>query len=85
MVAEVTGVDRAAIRRRLADLADPSHLPPPGPQRRPGGGRKALTVGGPALPDALLALVEPTTRGDPESPLRRTGKSCAQVAAALPQ
>ena len=29
-----------------------------------------MTVDDPTLRDALLALVEPTTRGDPESPLR---------------
>ena len=39
-------------------------------QRRAGGGRKALTVHDPALVPALEALVEPTTRGDPRSPLR---------------
>ena len=85
MVAEVTGLDRATIRRGLADLTHPDRLPPAGRQRRPGGGRKALTADDPTLVAALLALVEPTTRGDPESPLRWTCKSCAQLAAALQQ
>jgi transposase len=85
VVAEVTGLDRATIRRGLADWAHPDQLPPAGRQRRPGAGRKALAAADPTLVAALLALVEPTTRGDPESPLRWTCKSCAQVAAALQQ
>ena len=85
VVAEVTGLDRATIRRGLADLTHPDQLPPAGRQRRPGGGRKALTADDPTLAAALLALVEPTTRGDPESPLRWTCKSCPQLAAALQQ
>ena len=52
-------------------------------QRRPGGGRKALTVHDPALLGALEALIEPTTRGDPESPLRWTTKSLRHLADAL--
>ena len=84
-MAEVTGLDRATIRRGLADLTHPDRLPPAGRQRRPGGGRKALTADDPTLVAALLALVEPTTRGDPESSLRWTCKNGAQLAAALQQ
>jgi len=51
--------------------------------RRPGGGRKRLAETDPALRDALEALVEPATRGDPMSPLRWTCKSTMQLAAAL--
>ncbi len=40
-----------------------------------------MTADDPTLAAALLAWVEPTTRGDPASPLRWTGKSCAQLAA----
>ena len=85
VVAEVTGLDRATIRRGLADLTHPDQLPPTGRQRRPGGGRKPRTADDPTLAAALLALVEPTTRGDPESPLRWTCKSGAQLATALQQ
>jgi hypothetical protein len=53
---------------------------PPGRQRRPGGGRKALTVHDPALLGAVEALIEPTTRGDPQSPLRWTTKSTRKLA-----
>jgi hypothetical protein len=51
--------------------------------RRAGAGRRPLTTSDPALLTALLALIEPTTRGDPESPLRWTCKSTAQLADAL--
>jgi hypothetical protein len=48
--------------------------------RNAGAGRPPLTAADPALLTALLALIEPTTRGDPESPLRWTVKSTAQLA-----
>ena len=48
--------------------------------RRPGGGRKALTESDWGLLAALEALIEPTTRGDPESPLRWTCKSTRRLA-----
>lgn len=51
--------------------------------RRVGGGRKRLTETVPPLRKALEALVAPTTRGDPMSPLRGTGQSTPQLAAAL--
>ncbi len=52
-------------------------------QRRPGGGRKALTSHDPELVGALEALIEPTTRGDPQSPLRWTTKSTRKLAEEL--
>jgi len=51
--------------------------------RRPGGGRRSLAQTDPDLLAALEALVEPVTRGDPESPLRWTCKSTAKLAAEL--
>ena len=51
--------------------------------RRSGGGRKRLAVKDPGLVAALEALVEPATRGDPESPLRWTSRSTRQLADAL--
>jgi hypothetical protein len=51
--------------------------------RQAGGGRKRLTETDPALFAALEALVEPLTRGDPESPLRWTCKSTRRLAAEL--
>jgi hypothetical protein len=47
--------------------------------RRPGGGRKPIEEGDPTLWSELEALVEPETRGDPESPLRWTSKSTRKL------
>ena len=51
--------------------------------RRPGGGRKRATTLNPELPVALELLVEPLTRGDPDSPLRWTCKSTRRLAEEL--
>jgi Rhodopirellula transposase DDE domain len=51
--------------------------------RRLGGGRRSLAQTDPGLLRALEALVEPVTRGDPESPLRWTCKSTAKLAVEL--
>ncbi len=51
--------------------------------RAPGGGRKRLTETDPGLGPALMALVEPESRGDPESPLRWTCLSTRNLAGAL--
>jgi hypothetical protein len=51
--------------------------------RHPGGGRKKLTDKDPALLPDLDKLVDPVTRGDPESPLRWTSKSTEKLAFAL--
>ena len=54
-----------------------------GRTRKPGGGRKRVTESDPELGPALLALVEPGSRGDPESPLRWTTKSVRRLRAEL--
>jgi len=51
--------------------------------RRPGGGRKPLTQSDPGLQQALEALVDPVTRGHPQSPLRWTCKSTSKLAEEL--
>jgi hypothetical protein len=83
LVAEATGLARSTITQGIAELAAPS--PEGGGQRlrRPGGGRRRLTDHDPTLLHDLEALVEPATRGDPESPLRWTCKSLSKLAAAL--
>ena len=53
--------------------------------RRPGGGRKKATAKDPTLLADLQALVESTTRGDPESPLLWTARSQRHLVAALTQ
>ena len=55
----------------------------PGRIRRSGGGRKKLTDKDPGLRGALNKLVDPVTRGDPESPLRWTSKSTTKLAREL--
>ena len=52
--------------------------------RRPGAGRKPATISDPTLAPALLHLVDPVTRGDPESPLLWVSKSTRDLAQALP-
>ena len=86
-VAAATGMARGTIAAGLQDLEGTSNDLLPGHQvaapaatRRPGGGRKALTEKDPTLVTDLLALVEPTTRGDPESPLRWSCKSLRALA-----
>ena len=56
---------------------------PPTRSRRPGGGRKKTTAKDPSLLSDLQALVESTTRGDPESPLLWTARSQRHLVAAL--
>ena len=77
-----TGMAPSTIGRALRELADGSG-PPLGLVRHPGGGRKPLVETDTGLLDALLALVEPTTRGDPESALRWTCKSLRRLEAEL--
>ena len=81
-VSRATGVSRQVIRQGLAELQQPV-LPPAGRIRRAGGGRKKAVEKDPALLAELEELVEPTTRGDPESPLRWTCKSVRKLAAEL--
>ncbi len=83
LVAEATGVARATITLGLKELRGQVAPAPPGKNRRPGGGRKAIVAQDPTVLDALERLVEPTTRGDPESPLRWTCKSMRKLAAEL--
>jgi hypothetical protein len=81
-VARITGVARSTIRRGLADLRS-AVVPERGRIRRPGGGRKPLTVKDPSLIEDLRELVEPVTRGDPQAPLKWTAKSLRKLANGL--
>jgi len=77
-----TGVAVSTISRGLKELSVLDTLAPDR-VRRPGGGRKLLVAKDATLLGDLLALVEPSERGDPMSPLRWTCKSLSQLAAAL--
>src|SRR3990172_494792 len=84
LVARTTGISRRAIHRGLREL-EGSAGAPPDRIRRPGGGRKAVVDQQPDFADQLEHLVEPLTRGDPESPLRWTCKSVRLLADELVQ
>ena len=78
-VATASGLSRTTIYAGLRELeralaADATRAGSPGRIRAQGGGRKRLTVKDPTLLRDLDALVEPSTRGDPQSPLRWTCK-----------
>ncbi len=81
-VSRATGVSRQVIRQGLAELKQPS-VRPTGRIRRPGGGRKRIVDKEPWLEGDLERLVEPVTRGDPQSPLRWTCKSVRRLAEEL--
>ena len=81
-VCKATGITRPVIRQGMAELKAPVPLAP-GRIRRPGGGRKKTTDKDASLKSDLLCLVESTTRGDPESPLRWTCKSVRRLTAEL--
>ena len=83
-VARATGISRTTIHAGVAELAKPAESRvAEGRSRRSGGGRKRLTEKDPGLRDALNRLVDPVTRGDPESPLRWTCKSTTKLAVEL--
>jgi transposase len=81
-VARATGIAESTIRRGRRELAC-GEVPEPGRVRRPGAGRKPLTETDPALLGDLERLVDDSTRGDPEAPLRWTAKSLRNLAAEL--
>lgn len=87
MVARGTGLSRNTIYQGLGELR---HREAGSDLRRDrirsaGGGRQRLTENEPDILTRLEQLVEPTTRGDPESPLRWTCKSTRQLAEAIKQ
>src|SRR5437660_736553 len=81
LVSRVCGLSRVTITRGISELAAP---PLPAERiRRAGGGRWKLVVRDPRLVEVLDSLVEPLSRGDPESPLRWTCKSTRTLAGEL--
>jgi transposase len=82
-VHRATGASASTIRRGVKELlADvPQNLDRR--VRAPGGGRKKAEIADPELLGALDSLIEPATRGDPESPLRWTTKSTRHLAGQL--
>lgn len=80
-VAAATGLSRTTITAGIREIEGrAAGTVPTGRIRRPGGGRKLVEDTDPGLWDALDALIDPLTRGDPESPLRWTCKSTRRLA-----
>ena len=78
VVSRETGVSRRAIIQGIKELEqEPSETPTR--VRRAGGGRKKTVDQDTTLQRDLERLVEPVTRGDPESPLRWTCKSVRKL------
>ena len=81
-VVRATGISESTVLRGLADLESGEVLEP-GRVRRPGAGQVPILEREPGLWEDLERLVDPVTRGDPESPLRWTSKSAAKLAEGL--
>ncbi|MFV2070490.1 MAG: ISAzo13 family transposase [Pirellulales bacterium] len=82
-VIEATGMSSRTVHKGLKELeagGSGGEVLAPGRVRRPGGGRKRARDKQPGLVKALEHLVDPTARGDPESPLRWTCKSTRKLA-----
>ena len=84
VVSRATGLARQVIRAGIKELQEGQRAGE-GRIRRIGGGRKSTVSKDPRLREDLERLVEPVTRGDPESPLRWTSKSVRKLAKELQQ
>ena len=81
-VSRACGLSRKAITKGIKEI-EAGIVPPPGRVRQPGGGRRKITEHDPRLTGAMERMIDPDTRGDPESPLRWTCKSTRTLAAQL--
>jgi len=81
-VSSATGIDRNTIAKGIRELDAPETLATDR-IRRQGGGRKRSSVIDTTLTRDLEQLIDPVTRGDPESPLRWTCKSVRKLSAEL--
>jgi hypothetical protein len=80
-VRRACGLSRKAIAKGICEIVDGNTIP--GRIRRPGAGRKSIVERDPKILAALERMIEPETRGDPESPLRWICKSTRNLAAQL--
>lgn len=81
-VARATGLNEETVRRGVRELKS-GEVIAAGRVRRVGAGNRSVYETHPGVEQALQSLVDPVTRGDPESPLRWTSKSAAKLAVAL--
>jgi len=82
-VSRATGLSLPTIRAGLREVARGAVALKGGRIRREGGGRPRTVERDPTLRSDLEALIEPTSRGDPESPLRWTCKSIRKLSEEL--
>ena len=83
IVERATGLSRTTIRAGRDELRAGVTADDVVGVRRAGGGRSRIEETSPGIVEALETLVDPVTRGDPESPLRWTSKSTRKLAAEL--
>jgi transposase len=82
-LSQATGQSRTTITRGIKELETGELQSSPNRIRKEGGGRKGALEKSPEIEKALLQLIEPTVRGEPESPLLWTTKSLRKLAEAL--
>ena len=80
-VARATGLSRSTVQRGMKDVQTGNFGS--GRIRREGAGRRRLEVRNATLREDLKRLIEPTSRGDPQSPFRWTTKSVRRLAEEL--
>ncbi len=84
LVSKATGLSRTTVHQGIKELSQSKSLKAETIRlRTKGGGRKPIAFDNPDILSVLESLVEPTTRGEPESPLRWTCKSTRQLSEAL--
>ena len=83
VVEEATGMSRTTIRVGRDELREGVSADDVVSVRRAGGGRPSIETTSPGIIVALEGLVDPVTRGDPESPLRWSSKSTRKLASEL--
>ena len=82
LIAKLAGVSRVRIDKGISELSSQPALPVTAQRqriRKPGGGRKLSTENQQGLVEALEAIVNPHTRGDPMQPLLWTSKSLRHI------
>jgi len=81
LICEATGISTATIYKGMRELRDGKSQT--GRIRKNGGGRKSYESTQPGILEALDKLVDPTSKGDPENPLKWTSKSVRRLAEAM--
>ncbi|MBE0437881.1 MAG: ISAzo13 family transposase, partial [Methylomicrobium sp.] len=81
-VSQILGVSTSTVSKGIKELQNPETIETER-IRRPGGGRKRTVDTDPTLRSDLEKLIDPATRGEPDSPLKWTSKNTRKLAAAL--